>query len=80
MLDNNLTHAKRILRSGGNFNVINGDFLELIKNPLFTYADIIFMDPPWGGMTYKSKTDIRLKLSGLFMSEIANSSKSAMTM
>ena len=78
MLDNNLTHAKRILRSRGNFNVINGDFLELIKNPSFLpkKADIIFMDPPWGGMAYKSKKDIRLKLSGLFMSEIANSLKS----
>jgi 16S rRNA G966 N2-methylase RsmD len=40
---------------------IRGDCLDLIYQ---VYQDVIFMDPPWGGKTYKEFEEITLEISG----------------
>lgn len=33
-------------------------------------SDIIFIDPPWGGPNYKYKTNLRLKLSNIYLEDL----------
>jgi len=74
MLANNLTQYKQIQNPKGDFVVLNGDYIELRKTQeiLQNPVDVIFIDPPWGGMNYKSKDNIRLVLSGKNISQICN--------
>lgn len=79
MLHDNLKTFKKFFKPTprGNFNVLTGDY-TILKNShklLQNYVDVIFLDPPWGGIGYKNKDNIRLKLSGKFMSEVCNNIK-----
>lgn len=49
------------LYSKDNILCIKGDCLDLIYK---VYQDIIFMDPPWGGKSYKEFGEITLEISG----------------
>jgi len=70
MLLNNIqlynTNVK--LYSKNNVKLINGDSIKFITSNDY---DIYFFDPPWGGPTYKKNKNIRLKLGGYKLSEIA---------
>ena len=46
-----------------NHKCINMDFCDYYKNNIvFDNPDVIFMDPPWGGIGYKNSNNLRLKL------------------
>eukprot|EP00511_Aplanochytrium_stocchinoi_P009776 CAMPEP_0204863686 /NCGR_PEP_ID=MMETSP1348-20121228/3500_1 /ASSEMBLY_ACC=CAM_ASM_000700 /TAXON_ID=215587 /ORGANISM="Aplanochytrium stocchinoi, Strain GSBS06" /LENGTH=401 /DNA_ID=CAMNT_0052014085 /DNA_START=42 /DNA_END=1248 /DNA_ORIENTATION=+ len=51
----------------GVFEVFQGNCLEIC--PKLT-QDIIFLDPPWGGVTYKNRGTVTLFLSGLSLGEV----------
>lgn len=46
---------------------INNDFMK-IKNKL--YYNIVFIDPPWGGSSYKKYKKLRLSLSSIAIEDI----------
>jgi len=50
-----------------NVKLVNDDSIKYITSNY----DIYFFDPPWGGPTYKKNKNIRLKIGGLNLSEIA---------
>jgi hypothetical protein len=50
-----------------NVNLINSDYLKIIDNLI---QDIVFMDPPWGGRSYKKKSSLTLRLSGISLENI----------
>jgi 16S rRNA G966 N2-methylase RsmD len=54
-LKNNINEYKYI-----NVNIINGDSTMIIQNLL--NVDVVYIDPPWGGVNYKEKSDLKLKL------------------
>ena len=55
-------------------NVIQGDSIELLSKKEVN-QDIIFFDPPWGGVGYKKNKIIPLYLSNKNMVDIINSMK-----
>lgn len=55
MLKNNIDVYKR-----KNVDVYLGDYVRLMPK---LKQDIVFIDPPWGGPSYKSKKNLKLQLS-----------------
>ena len=56
-----------------NINLINGDTtIELNK---IGYTDVIFIDAPWGGTSYKKYEKIKLYMSGKEISQVYNENK-----
>jgi len=52
-----------------NVELINGNCLDFLNNQLYIY----FLDPPWGGPTYKhSKKKITIKLNNFTIKDIIN--------
>jgi len=43
-----------------NVSTINGNSIDII--PKITDIDVIYIDPPWGGKSYKEATNLRLSL------------------
>lgn len=62
-LENNLKIYKT-----NNVEVINGDCLKIL--PELQNQDIIFFDPPWGGIGYKKYNNLKLSLSGISLESI----------
>ena len=56
-----------------NVNIFTNNYLN-IHNIL--KEDILYLDPPWGGIDYKSKDSVKLVLSDLNMNEILDLIKS----
>ena len=54
-----------------NYNIICDDSINFINSTLNIY-DVYFIDPPWGGPTYKNNTNIELSMSGITLVEIIN--------
>lgn len=52
-----------------NINLINDNFMNFIFN---TYQDVIYIDPPWGGIGYKKKLNIRLDISNIPIENICS--------
>lgn len=50
-----------------NVNLINTDYLKIIENLI---QDIVFIDPPWGGRSYKKKEKLTLQLSNIPLEQI----------
>jgi len=50
-----------------NVSIINDDYLNIMYN---IAQDIIFLDPPWGGPSYKKYKNIKIYLSNLEISQI----------
>jgi len=48
-----------------NVNVLNGDSIIII--PKLQFVDIIYIDPPWGGKSYKTKENLRLTMGNVFI-------------
>lgn len=55
-----------------NYKIYNNDCLKIIKK---LKQDIVFFDAPWGGRSYKDKTECDLKLSGEHIYKICNDIK-----
>ena len=81
MLNKNMRNCKTVLErlnngvSLGEFKVFPGDFLKLRAKQghhLSKSANVIFLDPPWGGKTYKDSKFVRLKLGGIPMCDVSN--------
>lgn len=53
-----------------NVKIICGDAIEELKN--IDKQDIVFIDPPWGGINYKISKNLRLKLSEKSIEELCN--------
>ena len=52
-----------------NIELINGNCLDFLNNQSYIY----FLDPPWGGPTYKhSKKKITIKLNDFYIKDIIN--------
>jgi hypothetical protein len=64
---NCLTH--NINEYGYEVNLINSDYL-LVYDKLV--QDVIFVDPPWGGINYKDADEITLKLGDTTIEELCN--------
>ena len=62
------THSNNNRPLFGSFSVYNNDFCGINMNEITT--DVVFFDPPWGGIGYKDKTDIHLYLSGQDIQDI----------
>lgn len=54
------------------YNVIpvNCSFLDIITK--INFIDVVYIDPPWGGSSYKQKTNIRLNIDNVFIDDIIN--------
>tara|TARA_B100000524_G_C23653673_1_gene370999 strand:- start:4443 stop:5075 length:633 start_codon:yes stop_codon:yes gene_type:complete len=52
-----------------NIDLINDDFLNILKNS-DVKIDAIFVDPPWGGPNYKYDSNLKLNISNLEMKDI----------
>lgn len=50
-----------------NVTVINDDFNNLTLN-----QDALFIDPPWGGLSYKNQLKVRLMLGKYTLEEVCN--------
>jgi len=72
MLDNNVRlcgeDIKRSGRPYANVQVVTGNCLAVV--PSIIDADVVFYDPPWGGVKYGEKELIPLSLSNVPMSKI----------
>jgi len=55
-----------------NVKLINGNVLEHIKTENF---DLIFLDPPWGGPSYKYEKSLSLSLDNKHLSELVKELK-----
>lgn len=51
----------------GNVNIINDNYLNIYNN---IKQDIIYMDPPWGGVGYKHKKIVDIKLDDIPINEV----------
>ena len=52
-----------------NVNVINGDYTKIYGN---LTQHVVFIDPPWGGKSYKDHKNLKLDLSGIPIETICN--------
>jgi len=52
-----------------NVEIFNINMLDIIYK---LKHDVIFIDPPWGGKSYKKYTDLRLKISNIPIEDICN--------
>jgi predicted RNA methylase len=64
-----LSHNIATYGSNVNIQLYNGDSLQFI--PRLT-QDVVYIDAPWGGHSYKDQSVISLYLSGLELAEIYN--------
>jgi 16S rRNA G966 N2-methylase RsmD len=48
-----------------NVNIVCGDYTKLINELI---QDVVYIDPPWGGVGYKTKSNVDLQLSGMNIS------------
>jgi 16S rRNA G966 N2-methylase RsmD len=73
MLENNLSVCKAAANFGfgASFKVCQGDYRDVLRE--IGRTDIIFFDPPWGGIDYKSKEAVELSLGQILMHDIVNS-------
>lgn len=44
---------------------IHGNFITYLESGMFRSMRTFFLDPPWGGLAYKRKTQLQLQLSGV---------------
>jgi 16S rRNA G966 N2-methylase RsmD len=51
-----------------NVTVINGDSIDIF--PKLSHADVVYMDPPWGGSSYKELTTLQLLMSDRLIEDI----------
>ena len=68
-LQNNLT----VLETN-NVDVYHGDLMVVCQQ---LYQDLIFIDPPWGGPDYKTKSSVDLYLSDIELSDVCEHIKDA---
>lgn len=62
-----------------NVQVFNSNVLHLLHTDMFKNIHVFFIDPPWGGITYKYKHNVQLFVSGVRLrSVIARLCKHAM--
>lgn len=52
-----------------NITLFNDDYTKYINRE---FADVIIIDPPWGGIDYKKHTNLNLLLGELSMTELIN--------
>lgn len=64
VLKNNLNVYRR-----DNVKVYCADYLSLADK---LKQDVIFLDPPWGGTSYKKRCSVKLCLSGVVISDVIN--------
>jgi len=58
-----------ITEYGYSVNILNCDYLTVYEK---LQQDIIFVDPPWGGINYKTIENITLKLGDISIEELCN--------
>ena len=54
---------------GYNISLHNADYTHIYDN---LRQDVIFIDPPWGGTTYKQSDEVNLKLGDLTIEQLCN--------
>ena len=52
-----------------NVNLFCQDYLEIFNK---LKQDVIYIDPPWGGINYKSKNNVKLKINNIDLNIIIN--------
>lgn len=62
-----LNHNLKVLGLDRKVTTYNQDFLELIGT---LKQDVVFLDPPWGGMAYTEKDKVTLTFGGLSLVEL----------
>ncbi|VVU94685.1 RNA cap guanine-N2 methyltransferase [seawater metagenome] len=55
-----------------NINVYNKDYIQIMQT---LKQDVLFIDPPWGGKSYKKKKKINIKLSQMSLETICQNMK-----
>jgi hypothetical protein len=53
------------LRLDRNIDCIHGNFITYLESGMFGSMRMFFLDPPWGGLAYKRKSQLQLQLSGV---------------
>lgn len=48
--------------------IFNGNFEDIIKN--IKDIDVMYIDPPWGGSSYKKQKLVKLKMNNVFLDNI----------
>lgn len=66
---NYLKHNINEYKFNGIVKLYNNDYIDIYDKLV---QDVIFMDPPWGGMDYKKTEDITLKLGNLEIEDLCN--------
>lgn len=52
-----------------NINIINDDYTKIYTS---LNQDVVFIDPPWGGKSYKDHSNLKLELSNIPLETICN--------
>ena len=60
------------LKLGGSVTCIHNNFLTYVYENMLSHTQMFFIDPPWGGTSYKQKHQLRLYLSGTPLHEVVN--------
>ena len=63
-LENNIKVYKR-----NNINIICKNYIKVMNN---LKQDIVYMDPPWGGISYSTQTKVKLKLGKYTLDKLIN--------
>lgn len=63
----------KTLEMNNTVDCIHGNFLTYLEAGLLRSARVFFLDPPWGGLSYKRKAQVHLCLSGTPLHVIVNS-------
>jgi len=53
-----------------NVDINNNDFIKIL--PIISDHDVVFIDPPWGGIDYKLSEFIEISMSNMTLNEICN--------
>lgn len=68
VLENNVKFVYKL----DNVNIFKGSSLDYIKK---IYQDIIYLDPPWGGINYKKNSRLELYMDNKNLGQIYNENK-----
>ena len=60
------------LKLGGTVTCIHNNFLTYVYEDMLQHVQMFFLDPPWGGNSYKQKHQLRLYLSGTPLHDVIN--------
>ncbi len=63
-----LRNNVKVYQCEDRIKTVQGDFLQLY--PTLPRSNLVFLDPPWGGVDYTKKSEVNLSLSGVCIADV----------